>query len=71
MKSARLSTSPKGLFASSWKLISLLPSVQQGNVGVFGAARRQPLVVHGNPASRKVLGSECVGAQMMLLAVPA
>lgn len=34
-------------------------------------AGRQPLVVHGNPAPGKVLGGDCVGAQMMLLAAPA
>lgn len=69
VKSARFSTSPKGLFASSWNLISLLPSAAQGNAGVSWVAGSQPLVVHGNPASGKVLGGERVGAQMMLLAV--
>lgn len=34
-------------------------------------AGRQPLVVHGNPTSGKMLGGECVGAQTTLLAVPA
>lgn len=69
VKSARFSTFPKGSFASSWNLISLLPSVEQGNVGDFWVAGRQLRVVHGNTASGKVLGGECVGAKMMLLAV--
>lgn len=61
LKSAKLSTSQKGSFASFWNLIPLLQSVEQGNLGVFPAAGRQPLVVHGNAASGKVLGVECVG----------
>lgn len=71
LQSARLRTFAKSSFASSWNLISLLPSGEEGNQGVFSAAGRQPLVVHGNPASGKMLGGECVGAQMMLSAVPA
>lgn len=61
LKSAKLTASPKGSFASFWNLIPLLPSVEQGNLGVFPTAGRQPLVVHGNAASGKVLGVECVG----------
>lgn len=46
-------------------------NLNKTEVGVFPAAGRQPLVVHSNLASGKVLGSKCVGAQMMPLAVPA
>lgn len=71
MKSARFGTLVKDSFASSWNFISLLPSVEQGDVGGLQVAERQALVVHGNPVSGKVLSGECVGAKMMLLAVPA